>query len=105
MTKPTEPATNASAKELSTYNYKHVKYLRESDKWEENNSKLYICFMEHYSPSMETKLQSMVGYEDVVDKQDGLELIKLLQKAYFEQDGTKQAILEIIEAHKRLMLC
>ncbi len=61
--------------------------------------------MEHCSPSMETKLQSMVGFEDVVDEQDSLKLIKLLWKAYFEQDGTKQAILEIVEANKRLMLC
>ncbi len=54
---------------------------------------------------METKLQSMVGFKEVVEEQDGLKLIKLLQKAYFEQDGTKQAILEIVKADKRLMLC
>ena len=77
-TKPSEPATNVLAKELSTYNYKHAKYLHEADEWEENNSKLYIRFMQHCSPSMETKLQSMEGFEAVEEDQDGLELIKLL---------------------------
>ncbi len=61
--------------------------------------------MQHCSPSMETKLQSMDRYEAVEEDQDGLEIIKLLRKAYFEQDSTKQAILEIVKADKRLMLC
>ncbi len=43
----------------------------------------------------------MDGYETVEKDQDGLKLIKLLRKAYFEKDGTKQAILEIVEAYKR----
>ncbi len=100
-----DPGGNVTVKDISSFNYKHAKYLREADEWEENNSKLYSCFMEHCSPSMETKLQSMDGFEAVEIDQDGLEFIKLLQKAYFEQDGTKQAILEIIETDKRLMLC
>ncbi len=54
---------------------------------------------------METKLQSMDGYKAVKEDQDGLELIKLLQKAYFEQQDTKQAILKIVKADKRVMLC
>ncbi len=39
------------------------------------------------------------------EDQGDLELIKLLRKAYFERDGTKQAILEIVDANRRLMLC
>ncbi len=78
---PNNPGENTTAKELISFNYKHSKYLQEADEWEENNSKLYICFMEHCSPSMETKLQSMDGFEAVEEDQDGLELIKLLRKA------------------------
>ncbi len=65
LTGPTEPGTNATAKKLSTYNYKYAKYLQEAGKWEENNSKLYIWFMQHCSPSIETKLQSMDEFEAV----------------------------------------
>ncbi len=98
--KPNDPEENAMAKDPSSFNYKYGKYLRAADEWEENNSKLYVRFMEHCSPSMETKLQSMDGFEAVEEDQDGLELIKLLWKAYFEQDGTEQAILEIVKANK-----
>ena len=38
--KPTDPGTNATPKDLSTFNYKHAKYLQEADEWEENNGKL-----------------------------------------------------------------
>ena len=54
---------------------------------------------------METKLESMAGFEAVMNNLDGLELINLLRKAHFKQDGKKQAMLEIVEADKRLMLC
>ncbi len=54
---------------------------------------------------METKLESMPEYEGIVSLQDGLKLIQLLKKIYFEQDGSKQRLAEIVDADKRLMLC
>ncbi len=44
---PNDPGENTTAKDLSSFNYKHGKYLREADEWEENNSKLYVRFKEH----------------------------------------------------------
>ncbi len=35
---------------------------------------------------------------------DGLDLIQLFHKAYFEQDDPKQAVLEIVKVDKRLIL-
>ncbi len=54
---------------------------------------------------METKLESMPEYEGIVSPQDGLRLIELLKKIYFEQDGSKQRLAEIVDADKRLILC
>ncbi len=54
---------------------------------------------------METKLQSMDGFETIQDNLNGLVLIKLLQESFFEQDRTNQAILQIVKADKRLLLC
>ncbi len=48
--KPSNPGANATSKELIMFNYKHSKYLQDTDQWEENNSKLYICFMQYCSP-------------------------------------------------------
>ncbi len=93
MAEPNEPGQNATEKEKSTFNYKMDKYLREANQWEENNSKLYVRFMLHCSPLMETKLQSMAGFETIQNNLDRLALIKLLCKGYFEQDSKKQTIL------------
>ncbi len=45
---------------------------------------------------METKLESMAGFEAVYNDLDGPGLIQLLWKAYFEQEGTKLTMLEIV---------
>ncbi len=39
------PGQNTTAKQTSTFNYKHAKYPRDADQWKENNSKLYVQFM------------------------------------------------------------
>ncbi len=62
-------------------------------------------YKRHTSLAKETKLESMPEYEGIVSLQDGLRLIKLLKKIYFEQDGSKQRLEDIIDADKRLMLC
>ncbi len=54
---------------------------------------------------MKTKLESMPDYKTIISSQDGLGLIELLKKIYFEQDGSKQRLAEIVNADKRLMLC
>ncbi len=62
-------------------------------------------YNQHTSPAMETKLENMPEYEGIVSLQDGLRLIELLKKIYFEQDGPKQRLAEIVDADKHLMLC
>ncbi len=105
MAEPTKLVADTSEKVKGTYSYKWGKYLKETNQWEKNNCKLYVRFILYCLPSMETKLESMARFEAVVNNLDGLELIKLLQKAYFEQDGTKQAMLEIVKSDKQLILC
>ena len=53
---------------------------------------------------MKQKLQGMPGWEAINDNQDGISLIKLLHKVYFDTDESKQSIQEIITAHKKLYL-
>ena len=102
---PADPATDATPTVHAAFKYKIDKYFKQVAQWEENNNRIYNRFHLHSSPSMETKLESMPDFETVKLEQDGIGLIKLLRKTFFEQDGTKQAMLEIVEADKRLMLC
>ncbi len=64
--------------------------------------------MLHCSPSTETKLKSIAKHEAVAStlwKSLAWSSCKLLQKAFFKQDGPKQAIVKIIEANKQLIFC
>ena len=70
-----------------------------------NNKQIYMRYKRYTSPVMETKLESMSTYEVIVTTQYGLGLIELLKNIYFEQDGSKQQLVEIVDADKRLMLC
>ena len=63
IVEPTEPATDATPRLHATYSYKMNKYLKELDQWDENNSKLYVRFMLHCSPSKPAMLSSLVSIE------------------------------------------
>ena len=49
---------------------------------------------------MMSKLQGMAAYDTLSDDQDGIGLVKLLREIYFEQDGTRQKMHEIVTAEK-----
>ena len=61
--------------------------------------------MSHCTPAIKTKLKSLSGWEKANDDQNGIELVKLLHSIHFEQDGSKQSMLEIVTATKKLFLC
>ncbi len=54
---------------------------------------------------METKLESMLEYDGIVSAQNGLGLIDLLKNSFFEQERSKQKLVEIVHADKQLILC
>ncbi len=90
---------------METYKFEIPQYLKDKRQWQSNNKQIYMRYKRHTSPAMETKLESMPEYEGIISSQDGLRLIKLLKKIYFEQDGSKQQLSEIVYVDKRLMLC
>ncbi len=90
---------------MEIYKFKMPQYLKDKLQWQLNNKQIYMRYKRHTSPAMETKLESMPEYEGIVSLQDGLKFIDLLKKIYFEQDGSKQRLAEIVDADKRQMLC
>ena len=73
--------------------------------WKNNNEIAFSKFLSHCTPSMRGKLQGMETWTVIEEKMDGLGLIKLLQDITFQQDGSKQSILEIVEAVRSLYVC
>ena len=58
----------------------------------------------HCSPNMKTKLRGMLKWKDIKDSQDGILLVKMLHQIYFDQDGSKQSMWEIVTPDKKLYL-
>ena len=95
----------ASKKEVMRFQHKYEKYLRNNSDWEESNGKVFEKFISHCTPAIKTKLKSLSGWEQANDDQNGIELVKLLHSIHFEQDGSKQSMLEIVTATKKSFLC
>ena len=105
FSEPAEPADPTNTKQKITYEHKLKKWLREEDEWTDINGRIFEKFKEHCAESMLSKLSGMAEYDGLDDDQDGIRLVKLLREIYFEQDGTRQAMAELVAADKRLMLC
>ena len=54
---------------------------------------------------MKTKLRGMEGWTELKESQDGVAMVKLLHRVYFDTDGSKQSMREMVLADKKLYLC
>ena len=84
---------------------KYEQFLKKQDTWEENSGKISKKLSSHCAPTMKTKLCGMEGWTEVEDAQDGIRMIKLLHRVYFDTDGSKQSMREMVLADKKLYLC
>ena len=46
----------------------------------------------------------MEGWTDIKESQDGIKMVKLLHGVYFNTDGSKQSMREMVLADKKLHL-
>ncbi len=61
---------------------------------------MHMRYRHHCTPVMKTKLESMPKFKGIASLQDGLGLINV----YFEQDNSKQRLVEIVDVDTCLML-
>ena len=71
---------------------------------EENNKNAYEIILKHCDPSMKMKLESTADFQQIEEEQDGMEFLKLLHSIYFQHDGAKQNIMELVKTEKKLFL-
>ena len=79
--------------------------MKKQDNWKEHAGKMFEKLSSHCSPTMKTKLCGMEGWAEVEDDQSGIRMIKLLHRVYFDTDGSKQSVREMVLADKKLLLC
>ena len=73
--------------------------------WKENSGKIFEKLSSHCAPTMKTKLRGMEGWTDIEETQDGVAMVKLLHRVYFDTDGSKQSMREMVLTDKKLYLC
>ena len=95
----------ASTKEKIKFKHEYENYLYDLRNWKDCNGTIWNKVISHCTPGMKTKLKSLSGWDQAEINQDGMELVKLLHSVHFEQDGSKQSMLEIVSAKKKLYLC
>jgi uncharacterized protein CbrC (UPF0167 family) len=84
---------------------KYTQFLKQEETWKENSGKIFEKLSSHCSPTMKTKLRGMQGWTEIEDMQDGIKMVKLLHRVYFDTDGSKQSVREMVLADKKLYLC
>ena len=75
-----------------TFDFEYQLYMKKQANWEETMGRIFEKVSSHCLPNMKQKLQGMPGWEVLDDNQDGISLMKLPHKVYFNTDGTKQSI-------------
>jgi hypothetical protein len=81
------------------------KWWRNKKTWKENSGKIFEKLSSHCAPTMMTKLRGMEGWTEIEESQDGVKMVKLLHRVYFDTDGSKQSMQEMVLAGKKLYLC
>jgi hypothetical protein len=73
--------------------------------WKENSGKIFEKLSSHCAPIMKIKLLGMEGWTEIEESQDGVKMVKLLHRVYFDTGGSKQLMQEMVLADKKLYLC
>ena len=102
---PDEPTgDNTTRKETMLFERKYQQFLKKQETWEENSGKIFKKLSSHCSPTMKTKLCGMEGWAEVEDTQGGIKMIKLLHRVYFDTDGSRQSMREMVLDNKKMYL-
>ena len=97
--------TEATRKLLLMFDRRFEQFMKKQDNWKENSGKIFEKLSSHCAPTMKTKLRGMEGWSEVEEDQDGIKMTKLLHRVYFDTDGSKQSMREMVLADKKLYLC
>ena len=92
----------ASFQEQQVWKEKYIDYKRMERNWEENNPAIYNLLTSYCTLAMKNRLESMDGYEEVKNEQDGIALRRMLQQVMQQRDGQKNKIVSVVALDKKL---
>ncbi len=65
---------------------------------------VYELILKCCDPIMKMKLESTADFQRIKEEQDGMEFLKRLQLIYFQHNGAKQNIMELVKMERKLFL-
>ena len=103
---PDGPVGDAATRRgLLRFDMEWNEWWKNKKTWKENSGKIFEKISSHCAPTMKTKLRGMEGWTEIKESQDGVAMVKLLHRVYFDTDGSKQSMREMVLADKKLYLC
>jgi hypothetical protein len=86
---PEEPTGDAATRRgLLWFDKEWDQWWKNEKTWKENSGKIFEKLSSHCAPTMKTKLCRMEGWTDIEESQDGIKMVKLLHRVYFDTDGS-----------------
>lgn len=67
--------------------------------------RLFNLIYAHCTPDFRALLQGRAGWQDTLDRQDGVELVRLIHALHHLQDESKPGMWEIVQQDRALFIC
>ena len=80
------------------------KHHKDLNTWDEVSKKAYQLLLLHCHPDVEDKLDAIEEYTDIKDRQDPVELLKLIRVIAHQHDEVQDGAMALVEQALRLIL-
>ena len=77
---PSDPDDKATSVAIFKWEKNYAKVEKKIETWEENNKKVFNLVLQHSTPEISNKIESLDDWATVKDAMDGIELLKLIRK-------------------------
>ena len=103
---PTESTTIKSDKVRERVFEEKIKsYVQKQESYEENKSKLWDVIWDQSSDALQHKLESLTGYEKILEEVDCATLLQSIKKLMYQQQGSDYLPITIYEAKLNSLIC
>ena len=97
---PEDIPSDAPFMRIHTWKSDFDDFKRNERTWEENNGKMFNLLLQHCSPELESKLESMDEWADAKENLASMVLLNMIRKVCHQHDDTKQSVMTAIKSDK-----
>ena len=92
--------------EMIKWKSKWEDYQKKNKKWtDEVSPRLYNLLIAHCTEELRGVLQGRPGWDNILETQNGVDLVKMLHALHHQQDDSKPEMWEIVQQDRAMPLC